>query len=79
MSAAHQRRGTRPPKAGRPWTAEEIALLGTMPDEEVTARTGRTLQAVRSHRQLLGILSVRRMGPQIGSRREAQSSVTEQP
>jgi len=28
MSAAHRRRGTRPPKAGRAWTSEEDALAG---------------------------------------------------
>src|SRR5262249_60061427 len=27
MSAAHRARGTRPPKAGRPWTAEEDELV----------------------------------------------------
>src|SRR5262249_55624629 len=43
MSEAHRRRGTRPPAAGPAWTAEEQSLLGTMPDEEVARRTGRTV------------------------------------
>src|SRR5262249_6630757 len=33
MSEAHRRRGTIPPKAGRPWTAKEEAALGKVPDE----------------------------------------------
>jgi hypothetical protein len=37
------------------WTAEEIALLGTMPDEEVARRTGRTASAVRRQRYLRSI------------------------
>jgi hypothetical protein len=32
---------------GPHWTAEQLALLGTMPDEEVAARIGRTVEAVR--------------------------------
>jgi hypothetical protein len=32
---------------GPHWTADELALLGTMPDEEVAARIGRTARAVR--------------------------------
>ncbi len=48
MSEAQRARGTRPPKAGRPWEPEEVALLGTMPDDEVAQRTGRSLAAVRS-------------------------------
>lgn len=55
MSAAHRRRGTRPPNAGRAWTAEEDGLLGTLPDEEVARRTSRTLGAVRCRRALLDI------------------------
>ena len=41
-------RGTRPPKAGRPWRPQEVALLGKMPDDEVARRTRRTLCAVMS-------------------------------
>jgi hypothetical protein len=55
MSAAHKRRGTRPPKAGRPWTAEEEALLRELPPAEVARRLGRTLRAVWSRRRVLGL------------------------
>jgi hypothetical protein len=37
------------------WTAEEIALLGTVPDEELARRIGRTPNAVRVMRDRLGI------------------------
>lgn len=37
------------------WTPEETALLGTMPDAEVAAQTGRTHAAVRGMRSRLGI------------------------
>jgi hypothetical protein len=37
------------------WTPEDIAPLGTVPDEEVARRTGRTAGAVRQKRQGLGI------------------------
>ena len=37
------------------WKTEDIALLGTMDDAEVARRTGRTLEAVRSKRERLGI------------------------
>ena len=36
--------------------AEEIALLGTMPDEETAARIGRTVCAVAGHRWHRNIL-----------------------
>jgi len=55
MSAAQSRRGARPPKAGRAWTAEEDALVRQLDPAEVGARTGRTLQAVYSRRSLLGL------------------------
>ena len=54
MSEAHRRRGTGPPKAGRPWTAEEEALLRQLPPAEVARRTGRTLKAVYAWRRVLG-------------------------
>src|SRR5262249_52040036 len=60
MSAAHKARGTRPPKAGRPWTAEEDELVRTLPAKEVVARTGRTLNAVYDHRRELGLPDGRR-------------------
>jgi len=37
------------------WTEEELALLGTLPDDEVAARVGRTANAVRIKRTLRGI------------------------
>jgi hypothetical protein len=37
-----------------PWTPEEIELLGVLPDEEVAARTRRTVHAVRWKRRGLG-------------------------
>ena len=40
---------------GRRWTDEEVAMLGTMPDEEVAQRTGFKLDAVRHKRESLGI------------------------
>ena len=55
MSEAHRQRGTRPPAAGVPWTADEEALLGTMRDSDVAERTGRTLTAVRARRYALGV------------------------
>jgi hypothetical protein len=36
------------------WTAEETALLGTLPDAQVAEKTGRTLTAVRKMRLHLG-------------------------
>jgi hypothetical protein len=41
------------------WTDEELALLGTLPDAEVAARTGRTASAVRVKRQRLRIVVVK--------------------
>jgi hypothetical protein len=40
---------------GPRWTAGQIALLGTMPDEKVARRIGRTPNAVRQQRARLGI------------------------
>ena len=37
------------------WTPEDIALLGTLPDEEVARRTARTTNGVRIMRTRLGI------------------------
>jgi hypothetical protein len=39
---------------GPRWTAKELRLLGTLPDEEVARRTGRTPNAVRRKPELLG-------------------------
>lgn len=46
MSDAHKRRGTRPPKAGRAWTDDELKLLAVTPPIEVARLTNRTLAAV---------------------------------
>jgi hypothetical protein len=55
MSAAHKRRGTRPPKAGRAWTADEDEQARTLPAAEVARRTGRTLAAAGPDRRELGL------------------------
>jgi hypothetical protein len=39
------------PNGSRPWTADELALLATLDDEAVAARTGRSPNAVRVKRQ----------------------------
>jgi hypothetical protein len=63
MSEAHRRRGTRPPKAGRPWTAAEDTLLSAgMSAAEVAKRTGRTLTAACKRRGQLGLPDGRRKG-----------------
>jgi hypothetical protein len=36
------------------WTCKELALLGTMSDDEVAQRTGRSVNAVRQKRQEMG-------------------------
>ena len=55
LSLAHKRRGTWPPKAGRPWSARENAWLRTLPPEEVMHKTGRTLRAIYNQRQAQGL------------------------
>ena len=55
MSEGQRRRGAWPPAAGRPWSAEDESLLGTMPDEDVATRVGRSPEAVRQRRTGLGI------------------------
>jgi hypothetical protein len=42
---------------GPRWTAEQLALLGTMPDEEVARRTGHSVNGVRVRRTRLGIVT----------------------
>jgi hypothetical protein len=44
---------------GRDWTPEQVALLGTMPDEALAALTGRPESAVRVKRSKLGIPTYR--------------------
>src|SRR5262245_47938132 len=65
MSAAHRRRGTRPPRASRPWTAAEDGMLRQLPAAEVAQRTGRTLGEVYGRRRVLELLDGRagRKGP----------------
>jgi hypothetical protein len=41
------------------WSAEELALLGTMPDEDLAKQLGRTKEAVRVQRTRLGIATAR--------------------
>jgi hypothetical protein len=63
--ARHQRRWVNAEKGlarnlvtgyhGPLWTPEDIALLGTLPDDEVARRAGRTLNGVRIMRTRLGI------------------------
>jgi len=55
MSETHRKRGSRPPKAGRPWTLDEDSLLTQLPPKIVAERTGRTLRAVYSRRIELGL------------------------
>jgi hypothetical protein len=43
------------PAHGEGWTAEELALLGTVADAEVARRIGRTYEAVRQKREELRI------------------------
>jgi hypothetical protein len=53
--------GVKPPNrwAETGWKPEELALLGTMPNEELARRTGRTANAVRIARNRRGIPSAR--------------------
>jgi hypothetical protein len=44
---------------GGHWTAEEVALLGTLPDAEVAARIGRKETAVRAQPAKFDIRSIR--------------------
>jgi hypothetical protein len=50
MSEAHRRRGTRPPKAGRAWSAEEDSLILALPVQDAARKTKRTLSAVTQRR-----------------------------
>jgi len=49
----HRARGTRPPKAGRPWTAAEDEAIRTLRPAEAARETGRTLGAVNGRRREL--------------------------
>jgi len=61
LSIAHKLRGTRPPKAGRPWTDAENVWLFKLTPADVAKRTGRSLYAVYHQRRLLGL--TRQAGP----------------
>ena len=63
LSAIRKRLGMRPPKAGKPWEEWEDHLLRTLPAGEVAAKTGRTLTAVYSRRNLLRLPDARRNSP----------------
>jgi hypothetical protein len=60
MSDTRKKSGVRPPKAGRPWTAEEDQLVRDLPAAEVAVRTGRTLHAVYTRRGDLGLPDARK-------------------
>lgn len=60
ISLAHKRRGTRPPKAGRPWKKWEERLLWIYCGTEVARQTGRSLSAVYSRRRAHGLPDGRR-------------------
>jgi hypothetical protein len=51
----HLRAGLALREVGPLWTAEELALLGTMPDEKVAEKTGRSVKAVTVKRIKLKI------------------------
>jgi hypothetical protein len=55
MSESHRRRGTWPPKAGRPWTPAEDQFVRTLPIAAAAKKTGRTPCAVASRRLKLGL------------------------
>ena len=55
MSESHERRGTRPPAAGRPFTAQEDELIRTLGTIEAAKRTGRSRQTISQRRKLLGL------------------------
>jgi len=48
-------RARKPGTNTSPWTPAEIKLLGTLPDEEVARRIGRSVGAVIQRRELLHI------------------------
>jgi len=54
MSAAHKRRRTMPPAAGKAFSARELRLIRSLPPADAAKRTGRTLTAVYSQRSRLG-------------------------
>lgn len=53
QSAAHKKRGTRPPWLNPAWTIEEDSLITKLNPAEVAKKTGRTLRAVYLRRSIL--------------------------
>jgi hypothetical protein len=47
--------GSASPAGGGRWTADAVALLGTLPESEVARRLGRSLQSVTQKRIKLGL------------------------
>src|SRR5205823_1457739 len=49
----------------KPWRPEDDQVLGTRPDDKIALLLGRTVNAVKARRHVLGILSVthRQRGP----------------
>jgi hypothetical protein len=45
----------RSPDQRRPWTAEEDAVVRTLPPAEAALRTGRTVNAIYRRRVVLGL------------------------
>ena len=56
------------------WTAHEDSLLGTMPDKQVAAATGRSLGSIYARRSKLGIPSMRPPGRPVGWRKNKEQS-----
>jgi hypothetical protein len=53
-------RGSRPPKAGRPWSDAEGELVRTLTASAAAVLTARTLTAVYTRRRQLGVKDGRR-------------------
>jgi predicted transcriptional regulator len=64
MREAAKRRGAYPPAAGRPFTPEEDALLGTATDREVAAKLDRDQKTIHARRKRLGIPAFVKRKPQ---------------
>lgn len=59
------------PSPGPLWTPAEDAVLGTVPDTEVSRMLGRSLGSIAARRHKLGIASPRRAGRPPGSTKRA--------
>jgi hypothetical protein len=59
-TATRKRLGLRPDRWGKTgWKPEDLALLGTKPDDELAAKLGRSVKAVTVRRLKLGIRTAR--------------------